>query len=188
MIKKIQEYNQFHVSQKRNEHIERVVDMARTLAHIYKLSEVEQEQLELACWLHDSTKDFSDKQLDQLLDTENSNLLNYPKPIWHSFASAILARDYFKISDPVVFEAIYYHTIGNAHLNIVSKLLFLADYIETGREFPQAVLAREKALSGSLNEALCIEVESMRQHLLQQGQYLMSETENLYKELTEGSI
>lgn len=188
MIQKIKAYNHFHVSKKRNEHIGRVVAMAKELAVIYNLSEHEQEQLEMACLLHDSTKDFSNAQLEHLLKNENEQLLNYPQPIWHSFASAILARDYFKISDPIIFEAIYYHTIGNAQMNIVSKLLFLADFIEIGREFPEATLAREKALSGALNEALIIEVESMRQHLAQQGEYLMTETENLYKELREGSI
>lgn len=183
MIEKIKAYNELHVTKQRNDHIKRVAQMGETLANIFKLSTLEQQQLEIACYLHDSTKDFSEKQLKQILQNEDESLLLFAPPIWHSFASAILGRDYFNISDPIIFEAVYYHTIGNAHLHIVSKLLFLADFIELGRTFPDALQAREFALKGDLNTALRIELESMRAHLEKSGHSLTTETEHFYKEL-----
>lgn len=183
MIEQIKCYNKFHVSKDRNAHIMRVVEMANTLAEIFDLSTKEQEQLCISAWLHDSTKDFSDKQLESLLERENQTLLTYPKPVWHSFASAILGRDYFKIDDPVIFNAVYYHTIGHPSLDRVGKLLFLADYIEVGRTFPCAVESRKIALDGDLNGALRATLINTMTYLKASNKAVMAETELFYSDL-----
>lgn len=183
MIQRIKQYNQFHVTKARNAHIQRVVEMALQLAHVYKLSEVETKQLELAAYLHDSTKDFSDRQLEMLLYAEKQDLLDFPQPIWHSFASAFLARDYFQIDDQSIFEAIFFHTIGSVKLDRVGKLLFLADFIEIERTFPEATKAREKALNGHLNEALYITLKSMITFLAQSDKKPTAETLAFYVDI-----
>ncbi|MGL4662764.1 MAG: bis(5'-nucleosyl)-tetraphosphatase (symmetrical) YqeK [Culicoidibacterales bacterium] len=183
MIEQIKNYNSFHVTKKRNEHIARVVEMAHTLAEIYQLSEKEHNQLITSAWLHDSTKDFSDSQLESIIEKENSDLLKFPKPIWHSFASAILGRDFFRIEDTDVFDAVFYHTIGNESLNIVGQLLFLADYIEVGRTFPCANEARDIALSGELNQALYTTLKNTITYLKQEGKQVSAETEAFYAKI-----
>lgn len=183
MIEKIKRYNAFHVSLKRNAHIARVVDMAQLLADIYQLSNDDRQKLLVSAWLHDSTKDFSDVQLKMLLEKENHHLLVYSPPIWHSFASAILGRDYFQIDDPDVFNAVFYHTIGHSSLNIVGQLLFLADYIEVGRTFPCALEARTLALNGQLNTALHTTLKNTIRYLQQENKIIAAETKQFYADI-----
>lgn len=183
MIEQIKCYNQFHVTKERNEHIKRVVDMASTLSDLYQLTAKERDQLITSAWLHDSTKDFSDKQLEAILMKENSELVKFPKPVWHSFGSAILGRDFFKITDPIIFQAVFYHTLGSADLGIVGQLLFLADYIEVGRIFPCAIEAREKALSGDLKGALLSTLQNTIIYLEQANKEVSEETRQFYKKI-----
>lgn len=180
MIETIEQYNAFHVSPKRNDHIIRVVEMAQQLGDLYHLSDEEQYKLHISALLHDSTKDFSDLQLQSILTKENNELLSFPKPVWHSFASALLARDYFKIDDQDIFDAIFYHTIGHSSLTLVGQLLFLADYIEVGRTFPCAIEARSLALSGQLHLALYTTLKNTIAYLNRENKTIAHETEQFY--------
>lgn len=183
MIQKIRAYNKFHVTEKRNQHIERVVEMSNILAGIFQLSDGEREKLIVSAYLHDSTKDFSNQQLRMILKKENPQLLLFPEPIWHSFASAVLGRDYFKITDGDIFNAVFYHTIGHYTLDKVGQLLFLADYIEVGRDFPCAIEVREIALKGDLEGALLKTLQHTITYLKQTDKPVAFETQQFYNHI-----
>ena len=53
----------------------------------------------------------------------------------HAKTGAALARDRFGVPD-AVFEAIRWHTTGKPDMNLLEKILYLADYIEPTRDFP----------------------------------------------------
>ena len=48
-----------------------------------------------------------------------------------------------KIVDDEIFSAIYYHTTGKAEMSVFEAIIYLADYIEDGRDFDDCVLLRD---------------------------------------------
>ena len=96
-------------------------------------------RLRVAALLHDLTKECSyDEQLalcerGGVLLTEEE--LRSPK-ILHAFtAPIVISEEYPQIDDPTILMAIRQHTTGDAKMSLFSKLLYLADYIEEGRNF-----------------------------------------------------
>ena len=97
--------------------------------------------------LHDITKKLLlDDQLilcekygiiNDIAETENVKLL-------HAKTGAALARDMFGISDRV-FEAIRWHTTGKPDMNLLEKIVYMADYIEPNRDFEGVEELRELA-------------------------------------------
>ena len=97
--------------------------------------------------LHDITKRLSyEEQLnlcakyDMICDHAE---LAAPK-LLHAKTGAALARDLFGVSD-AVFSAIRWHTTGKPDMNLLEKIIYLADYIEPTRDFPGVEKLREFA-------------------------------------------
>lgn len=58
-----------------------------------------------------------------------------PAPVLHQFTGAYLARTQFGVTDEDVLNAIVYHTSGRENMSALEKLIFLADMLESDRDF-----------------------------------------------------
>ena len=58
-----------------------------------------------------------------------------PKPVIHAFLGAFIAKNYLKIEDEEIINAIKYHTSGRAKMSKLEKLIFVADMIEPSRNY-----------------------------------------------------
>ncbi|MCZ6759567.1 MAG: HD domain-containing protein [Gemmatimonadetes bacterium] len=117
------------VSDERRAHIERVANLVRAWA-----AELAPTQEELNRWLratyfHDALKDAASAQLRELaqIDWEPEDLLHGP-------AAASIAESEGE-SDAQVLDAVRYHSAGYAGWDDVGKVLYMADYLEPGRNF-----------------------------------------------------
>lgn len=131
------------LDKKRYEHVERVTETAKVLAEKYNAN---QQQVMLAAALHDYAKNFSHENLKQWIVTHidlPKNLLHYHHELWHGPVGAKIAESQFGIHDQEVLNAIRYHTTGRKGMTLVEKIVFIADYIEPGRDFPAVYQARE---------------------------------------------
>ena len=84
----------------------------------------------------------------------------------HAKTGAALARDLFGVSD-AVFSAIRWHTTGKPDMNLLEKIIYLADYIEPGRDFPGVEKLRELAhedLDRAMLLGLQMSVEEIRSY------------------------
>lgn len=61
------------------------------------------------------------------LERENPGLL-------HAKAGMALAEEKYKVRDPEVLHAIKVHTTGEPNMNTLDKIIYVADYIEPGRD------------------------------------------------------
>jgi predicted HD superfamily hydrolase involved in NAD metabolism len=52
----------------------------------------------------------------------------------HSKAGAVLAESRYGVSDEDILNAIRYHTTGRPGMSLLEKIVFVADYIEPGRD------------------------------------------------------
>jgi predicted HD superfamily hydrolase involved in NAD metabolism len=87
-----------------------------------------------------------------------------PKSVWHQYAGAYVAEQYFGVEDEDVLNAVRYHTSGRPNMSELEKLIFLADMLEAERCYQGVEELRTLFWKGSsLDE--CLE-EALYQTLL----------------------
>lgn len=132
--------------------------------------------------LHDITKKLGlDDQLilcekygiiNDKAETENVKLL-------HAKTGAALARDMFGISDRV-YEAIRWHTTGKPDMNLLEKIVYMADYIEPNRDFEGVEKLRELSYE-NLDEALTLGLEMSLEDIRSYGNEPFRDTVEAYE-------
>ncbi|MEJ7540615.1 bis(5'-nucleosyl)-tetraphosphatase (symmetrical) YqeK [Staphylococcus intermedius] len=132
---------------KRFEHSLRVAETAVKLAEIY---EGDKEKAELAGILHDFCKyddlSFLYQQVTQY--DLNHDLLSYGSEILHGPVCAAIMKHHYGVQDEEILLAIYNHTTGRKHMTKTEKLVFIADYIEPGRNTPKVEEIRDMVYNG----------------------------------------
>ncbi len=152
-------------------HVLGVVDTILELADRYG---VDRRKAKLAALLHDVAKEYSrERLLKEAFDfgivlTEIEQLTT---ALIHAPVGAEVARREFGVDDPDVLAAIRYHTTGRAGMSPLEKLLFLADYIEPGRDFPGVDEVR-KAARSSLDEAVLLALDQTLVYLVSRGRLI----------------
>ncbi len=120
--------------------------------------------------LHDITKAI-DGPLQLTLCAAYDKILSdfskrYPKTL-HALTGSLVAEKIFGENDAVV-AAIESHTTGKAAMNMLEKIIYVADYMEPNREFPGVEKLRELAFS-DMDEALKLGLMMTLEHLKRQG-------------------
>ncbi|WP_342505252.1 bis(5'-nucleosyl)-tetraphosphatase (symmetrical) YqeK [Sporosarcina sp. FSL K6-2383] len=132
------------LTKERYEHVLRVAETAKLLATKYLVSV---EQAEQAALFHDIAKcmDRVDLQRRLVFGNVDSRLISFHHELWHAPVGAMITHDEFNIVDEDVLNAIRYHTTGRAGMTMLEKLIYVADMIEPGRNFPGVELLRQQA-------------------------------------------
>ena len=120
--------------------------------------------------LHDITKAI-DGPLQLTLCEAYGKILSdfsrrYPKTL-HALTGSLVAKRIFGENDAVV-SAIEHHTTGKADMNLLEKIIYVADYMEPNRNFPGVEKLRELAFS-DIDAALKLGLEMTLEHLKRQG-------------------
>lgn len=114
------------------------------MAHKYDI-----QKAMLAGLLHDCAKCMTHEERLSLCEKYEvavtlSELEN--KALLHAKAGAILAKIEYDITDIDILHAIAVHTTGEPDMNILDKIIYIADYIEPGRDkAPNLELVRSLA-------------------------------------------
>ena len=58
-----------------------------------------------------------------------------PEPVIHQYLGAFVAERVLGVCDEEILDAIRYHTSGKANMTTLSKLIFVADMVEEGRNY-----------------------------------------------------
>ena len=120
--------------------------------------------------LHDITKAI-DGPLQLTLCEAYGKILSdfsrrYPKTL-HALTGSLVAQRIFGENKCVV-SAIEHHTTGKANMNLLEKIIYVADYMEPNRDFPGVEKLRELAFS-DIDAALKLGLEMTLEHLKRQG-------------------
>lgn len=135
------------VTERRMPHILGTEEECLRLAVQFRLSKADTAKLQTAALLHDITKSFSPEQHRAVLCEQGvTTALLYPASVktWHAVTGAYYAKTVLpSLVDDAVFDAIRFHTTGRVCMSLPEKLLYLADYIEPTRTFPDCVRLRQ---------------------------------------------
>ena len=80
---------------------------------------------------------------------------------------SLVAKRIFGENEAVV-SAIEHHTTGKADMNLLEKIIYVADYMEPNRNFPGVEKLRELAFT-DMDAALKLGLEMTLEHLKRQG-------------------
>lgn len=156
MIDKLDDY----LPEKRKRHS---LNVAKSAIKLSKLRGCDAEKAEIAGILHDTAKyvKFADVEgycdkygivLDEL--EKNSTALS------HSVLGSYIAKNEFGIDDEEILGAIRYHTTGKPDMSPLEEVIYLADLIEEGRDYPGVDELREMAYSGKIDEAIVKSIDN----------------------------
>ncbi len=158
---------------KRKEHTDGVIQTAALLATVYG---VDVEKARAAALLHDMfrgiKKDAMNQYVTQLALPEK--YIDNPNLAHGKVAAGKLQRE-FGIADEDLLNAVAYHTTGRDGMSALEKVIFLADAIEPGRQYPGVEDIRRVA-HHNLDQACLMCLERTIQHINEKGEYLDPDT------------
>ena len=128
--------------------------------------------------LHDITKAL-DGPLQLTLCSEYGIVLdgfsqNNPKTL-HALTGSLVAQRIFGENNAVV-EAIRWHTTGKEDMNLLQKIIYVADYMEPNRDFPGVEKLRHLAFT-DIDGALKLGLEMTLSLLREQGREISPESQ-----------
>ena len=156
MVKEI-EYQKHYLSLNRAELIARleralkpsrfkhVLRVEQTAIKLAKQYDVDLEAASVAGLCHDYAKQRPDEDFITVIKAKklSKELLDYGNAIWHGVVGAELVKDELGVQNEEILNAIRQHTTGAAYMTPLAQVLYIADYIEPGRDFPGVEKARQ---------------------------------------------
>lgn len=166
------------VKAKRLAHIRGTEEEAARLAERWGADE---DRMRRAAILHDCTKYLSHQEHLAICDrygVELDPLERATDKLLHAKSGAALARDVFGQGD--IYEAILYHTTARAGMSLEEKLLYIADYMEPNRDFPEVGELRRLAYT-DLDGAVGMGASLSIQEMIRRGKELHRDTKGAYE-------
>ncbi|HET8655536.1 MAG TPA: HD domain-containing protein [Longimicrobiaceae bacterium] len=162
----------------RRAHIERVARLLGEWADALGLPPAERDEWVAAGWLHDSLRDAPADRLRPLVPPELGDL--HPL-LLHGPAAAERLRG--QASDRLL-DAVRFHTLGHPRLDRLGRALYLADFLEPGRDFsPEWRAELRGRMPHDLDAVLREVVASRIRHLVDAGKPIRPETAAFWSSL-----
>lgn len=166
---------------KRYEHTQGVAYTSAALAMRYG---EDIQKAELAGLLHDCAKCLDNekkihicKKYDILIsEAEQRNPF-----LLHAKVGGHLAKTKYKIDDEDVINAISFHTTGRPGMSLLEKIVYIADYIEPGRNHASNLDEIRKLCFEDLDEALLQILEDILVHLKESKKEIDPMTQMTYE-------
>ncbi|HCC32541.1 MAG TPA: phosphohydrolase [Clostridiales bacterium] len=152
-----------------------LVAAAELLAHRYGL---DREQARLAAFLHDIARDMETSELLKRV-SEYGILIDEMEAreplLLHAKVGATMARKLLGIEDAAVLQAVERHTTGAPGMTVLDAVVYVADYIEPGRDFPGVDEVR-RAAGQDLAHAVVLAMNGTLQYLLRENRLVHPRT------------
>ena len=170
---------------------------AKRLAHIKGCEEeaarlaqrwgADEDRMRRAAILHDCTKYLSVQEHLEICDQYGVELCPLERAtdkLLHAKSGAALAKYVFGQED--IYDAILYHTTARAGMSLEEKLLYIADYMEPNRNFPEVEELRRLAYT-NLDKAVGMGASLSVQEMTRRNKELHHDTRGAYELYWEGN-
>ena len=162
-------------TEKRRAHIERVTALLEKWATELGVSDEEARSWRDAGLLHDALRDETEDRLRALVPRAD-----FATEMLHGPAAAEMLERQGE-TRRAMLEAVRWHTVGSAEWGRLGRALFMADFLEPGRNFARADRAYLAAHVAGDFDATFRQVLRMRiDHALREGHTLFPETVALW--------
>lgn len=168
---KIQDKLKSMISNERYNHSIGVQQTAVKLAVMYGADTIKASTAGL---IHDCAKGFSDDELIEAADKygiETNDVTRSQPGLLHGPVGSHVAREVFSIEDDEILHAIWYHTTGCKNMSLLDKIIYIADYIEPGRDFSGVDELRKSAFH-SMDEAVLTALNNTIKYVIDKKQLI----------------
>lgn len=139
--------------------------VAVTSANLASVHGADASKAYLAGLLHDCAKYLTGEE--QIQECERAGITLSPierenTALIHGKLGAYYARTRYGVEEPEILSAITYHTTGRPEMSLLEKIVYLADYMEPGREMkckPFSLEEIRKASFQNIDQALTMVLE-----------------------------
>ncbi|TMT00449.1 HD domain-containing protein [Apilactobacillus kunkeei] len=173
------------LTQSRFEHVLRVEQMSIELA---KKNDVDVEKASVAGLCHDYAKQRPDDDFIQLIKKYRLDdlLLQYGNAIWHGEVGYLMVQNELGVTDIDILNSIKHQTTGAKYMSKLEQIVYMADYIEMGRDFPGVEEAREITFN-NLAHGVAYQTKHTLQYLISANKTVYPKTIDTYNEWVNGS-
>lgn len=181
-IDKITNYIDRNLSEKRKTHTYSVRDTAVKLAIKYGC---DTSKAETAALLHDLYRSTPESVLNYYvkhlcLDKKYINNVN----LAHGKVAAVMIKRDFGIDDEDIINAVSFHTTGRPEMSLLEKIIYIADAIEPGRNYPGVDDVR-RVTCEDLDKACLLSLRRTIAYVTSEGKFLDEDTEHAEKYFEE---
>lgn len=185
-MKKMKKYLKNHLSKDRYQHTLSVAYTAMAMAMRYNPdtnSRTFIEKARIAGMLHDCAKCMKNEKKIRIC-IENDipcTEIELEQPcLLHGKVGAHVAKKKFGITDDDILNAITWHTTGRPGMSLLEKIIFIADYIEPGRQpIPELNEIRQLAFI-DIDQTMIKILENTLAYLRKQGEPIDEMTQKTY--------
>lgn len=166
------------LTERRYIHTLGVMETAIELAGLYG---EDVKKAEIAAIFHDYAKFRPKDEMKNIIKEQKmpNILLEHNSELWHAPVGAYLVEKEVGIHDQGILSAIKYHTSGRPNMTLLEKIIYVADYIEPGRQFPGVEEVRDIA-KHNLDQALVKAIQNTIVFLLKKNQTIYPDTIETY--------
>lgn len=177
---------EMRLSPKRYRHSLGVAEEAHRLAEHYG---ADRDKAYLAGLVHDCAKEVPPREAVNLLRNRYAALpdavMVQMPGLLHGPLGACTAQSDFGIYDPEILDAIRYHTTGKANMSLFAKIIYIADYIEPNRDYPDVEVLR-KLTYEDLDGAILYGIDYTIGKLVKDGKVIHPDTVHCRNDLLIG--
>ena len=155
---------------------------ATSLALVYG---ADMEKAEIAGLLHDCAKCMDLKKMVRVCEKaglEISDMERNSVSLLHSKAGSVLVSEKYGYKDEDIINAVRYHTTGRPGMSLLEKIIFVADYMEPGRDVAEDLPEVRKLAFGSytIDDAVLKILEDSLIYLKSTGREIDPMTQRTY--------
>ena len=138
----------------------------------------------LAGLLHDCAKCLSNGELLQICESEGIPVTSEERKLpylLHGKVGSFFAKQKYGVQSQDVLNAVLNHTTGRENMSLLEKIVFVADYIEPGRDQAPDLESLRKLAFEDLDQAVCQILKATLAHLETSGSEIDPRTLETYR-------
>lgn len=154
-----------------------------TAASLAMVHDCDLEQVQMAGLLHDCAKCIPDEKKIKLCQKYEITITAYEKNhpfMLHTKLGAFIATQKYGIKDSAILEGILWHTTGKPSMSTLEKIIYIADYIEPGRDRAPNLDQIRKTAFQSLDECMYLILKDALAYLSNSGMEIDIMSENAF--------
>ena len=153
------------LSEYRYNHSLNVAEVSMELASIYG---IDKGKAYLAGLVHDIAKEFSDEENEYYINKYKLPKISEEfRRIIHSYVGDVYLKEMYNM-DEEICKAVRVHTTASTDMTLLDKIVFVADKIEPGKDYPGIEEEREIARK-NIDEAVLLCLENNYKKLISKG-------------------
>ncbi len=163
------------LKENRYKHSIGVCETAVKLATIYGADE---DKAYTAGLLHDAAKNLGKREMLSECDrlgVELDDIERANPALVHAVLGKAYIKEKFGIDDEEILNAVRYHTTGRAGMNLLEKIIYIADMVEPNRDF-EGVIKLRSIVERDIDAACIMGLSQTIEFTLQKGELIHPDT------------